>query len=147
MNAQTDRLFLASEDGTIQCVRPIGREHPTFHIPVSEGITGGTLKAQRLGDTTTNTAAATDANDPFAEADSSDAPPVAADEDPFTAAEYVYENPFLTESTEGGDVNPFEIDSGSGSEGTTPPTGEEAPAETDTPPPAAPKDDADPFGG
>ncbi len=143
LNSQTDRMFLASDDGTIQCVRPVGGEHPQFFIPVSEGVSGGTIKAKRLvpGQPTESETANARAADPFATSDQRAVPTEAA-EDPFTASEYIYDNPFVTEST--GDVNPFEVDSGSKPPTTGNDTGTKSP-----PPgqPAKPADDADPFGG
>ena len=120
LNFKTDRIFLASEQGILQCLRHQADMHPWFIIPVSESISGEP-KAEADAPRTKSAAARV----PSEGANPFDA---AADlaQDPFTATEPVRDNPFITPSQ--GKVNPFET-----------------PSETPSQPPAAP-DAADPFG-
>jgi outer membrane protein assembly factor BamB len=135
LNSQTDRLFVIARDGTIQCLRQANQVHPHFHVPVSEEITGGTLKAQRLPATSPTDARAAEAENPFAAID-------VATEDPFAAVEPVHENPFVTGTEKAGEVNPFEVDSS---------TQDDSQPADDNPdaaePEPKPADESDPFGG
>ena len=138
LNSQTDRLFLVSRSGAIQCLRQNNLTHPKFNVPVSETISGGDQtnkpkrRATRFNDQIRN---------PFETKDE-------LNQDPFVASEPVYNNPFLV-ATEG-EVNPFVL------EEETPKT----PASSDQPfgdPPAKnavpeneqkpPADSDNPFGG
>ena len=110
LNSQTDRLFFISTDGTIQCIRQTKQIHPLFHIPVSEEVSGGTLKAKRLETPARSKsgASAEKETNPFAAIDEG------VSQDPFAAVEPVYENPFVTGTESTGEVNPFEVDVGEG---------------------------------
>ncbi len=143
MNSQTDRIFLISKSGNIQCLRQIAQVHPLFHVPVSESITSmetsGTVvkqstrarKAMQLDEQIHN---------PFETKEE-------LSQDPFSATEPVYKNPFLVESD--GEVNPFALEDDSAT-----PQGDSAnPAEPAADPNAAkpdpkpPADSDDPFKG
>jgi outer membrane protein assembly factor BamB len=76
VNDQTDRLYLVSEQGTVQCLHEIGAKEPLYHVvpepqtPPAEAVEGETAE------TATTT-------EPPAEAVTT--PPPADDEDPFGA--------------------------------------------------------------
>lgn len=144
LNSQTDRLFLITEAGSIQCIRSVDRPHPVFHVPVSESIsameTSGTVPVETWR---TNKAAQLDETirNPFETKEE-------LSQDPFVATEPVYENPFLEETA--GEVNPFELDSeGAPTPETTQPEGQKPTQPADPPPqqPQQPQPSDDPFGG
>lgn len=141
LNSQTDRIYLITSTGSIQCLRQNSRPHPVFHVPVSEAIatmessgtvpqqTWRTRKAQKLDETIRN---------PFETKEE-------LSQDPFSASEPVYDNPFMEKSA--GEVNPFELDT----DGAPPaepaaksnqPPGDAKPADAPQPKPSD-----DPFGG
>jgi len=100
INSQTDRVFLVSYSGAVQCLRQTKQVHPQFHVPVSESITGDEkpTKPQRRA-----TKLDEQIRNPFETKEE-------LSQDPFSATEPVYENPFLV--TPEGEVNPFQIEAG-----------------------------------
>ena len=100
INSQTDRVFLVSHSGAIQCLRQTKQVHPQFHVPVSESITGDEQpkKPQRRA-----TKLDEQIRNPFESKEE-------LSQDPFIATEPVYDNPFLV--TPEGEVNPFQLDEG-----------------------------------
>ena len=144
LNSQTDRIFLISPSGNIQCLRQTGQVHPLFHVPVSESIssmeTSGsvstqakqTRKAKQLDEQIHN---------PFETKEE-------LSQDPFNATEPVYKNPFLVESQ--GEVNPFALDKDASANAKDSPANPRKPgadpnaAPPETKPPAA---SDDPFKG
>jgi hypothetical protein len=73
VNDQTDRLYLVSDDGMIQCLREIGAKEPLYHQPV----------VAEPSETPSGTPAATETTQPVPEAQ---AAPPPDDEDPFRDA-------------------------------------------------------------
>lgn len=140
LNSQTDRIFLISNTGNIQCLRQNSQVHPAFHVPVSEAIsameTSGIVPKQTWRQ---RKAAQIDeqVRNPFETKEE-------LSQDPFGASEPVYKNPFLVESA--GEVNPFELTDG-GAPKSDP--GQEAPAKTAAPNSDVkqPADANDPFKG
>jgi outer membrane protein assembly factor BamB len=137
LNAQTDRIFLVSRSGDIQCLRQINQIHPQFHVPVSESIasSGGDQAPPRRATPVEEGAA-----NPFETKE-------ALSQNPFLVDEPVYDNPFVVES--GGEVNPFAIEPGGQEK-----TGEQNVEPTDDPfadgqkpeqQEAPPSDSDDPF--
>lgn len=143
LNSQTDRIFLISRSGGIQCLRQTAQVHPYFHVPVSESITSmetsGTV-AKTSGRARKATQLDEQIRNPFETKEE-------LSQDPFVASEPVYKNPFLVESE--GEVNPFMLED----EG----TGEKKDGETTPQPPtddpnaeqpgAKPAEADDPFKG
>ncbi len=133
LNGQSDRIFLVSNSGAIQCLRQINQVHPKFNVPVSETIAGGDpdskpkRRATKFNEQIRN---------PFETKEE-------LNQDPFIASEPVYDNPFLV-ATEG-EVDPFILEEKATKDQPT----EKTPANATVPeieekPPADPED---PFGG
>ena len=144
LNSQTDRIFLISQSGNIQCLRQIAQVHPLFHVPVSESITSmetsGTVTKQAKR-TRKATQLDEQIRNPFETKEE-------LSQDPFIATEPVYKNPFLVESP--GEVNPFALEKESAAGGKANPAN---PPKPDADPQAAPPDSKppassdDPFKG
>jgi outer membrane protein assembly factor BamB len=105
LNALTDRIFVISHQGAIQCLRQTAQVHPQFHVPVSEAVSAGqeegkkpVRKAKQLDKEVRN---------PFETKEE-------LTQDPFAASEPVHENPFVVEAA--GEVNPFQLEKAAGSE-------------------------------
>jgi outer membrane protein assembly factor BamB len=75
VNDQTDRVYLVSREGTIQCLHEIGAKQPLYHVAPEPVIPPQEESEGRPADT-----AATDAAEPTAEAQT---PAATDDDDPF----------------------------------------------------------------
>jgi outer membrane protein assembly factor BamB len=74
VNDHTDRLFLISKDGVVQCLQEIGAREPLYHNPPAKEAEPADTSAE-----TTSEPAAAESSQP----ESDTAPPAAADDDPF----------------------------------------------------------------
>ena len=79
VNDQTDRLYLVTEDGAVQCLHEIGAKEPLFHHPPE----GGEQPEAAAGDAPVGEAAATDEALPATEP----MPPADDEADPFGTAD------------------------------------------------------------
>jgi outer membrane protein assembly factor BamB len=107
VNDQTDRLYLISEDGLLQCLHEIGANKPYYHNPAP----AETKPAEMAAETAPSGEAATsDEPAPPTEAESTAPPAEAGEENPFGAANGDAEAPAdapATDSDFGVDENPF----------------------------------------
>jgi len=71
VNDQTDRLYLVSKDGVVQCFREIGSKEPVYHQPKAEAKAAAPPEGQPTGTTASPPATATP---PMTEEDAEDAP-------------------------------------------------------------------------
>jgi outer membrane protein assembly factor BamB len=79
VNDQTDRLYLVSREGTVQCLHEIGAKQPLYHVaPEPATPPADTAEGQSAG------TAATTTEEPPADAET---PPPTRDDDPFGADE------------------------------------------------------------
>ena len=127
-NFQSDRLYVGSKTGLLQCIREIGNNYPVFHANETETLAVDTNKTPMPD----NSAAIDDEDDPFA-----------ADSDPF-AADSSDDDPFASED-EDDDSDPFGPDASDSSEAEDDPFGGDD--SSDDPFGGDSSDDGDPFGG
>jgi hypothetical protein len=91
INAKTDRLFLGTREGLLLCLKPIGSDWPTVHVPLPQPPEQTSTEAAaptRPGEAASTATDSSDMaeEDPFGGSIFGDEPPAAgADENPFDA--------------------------------------------------------------
>lgn len=123
-NVQTDRLYVGSERGLLQCIRESNHNFPIFHVDKSEIV---------AADADTQPADAADTADSFDEDD-----PFATESDPFATDDAATDDPFATDDDSATD-DPFATDDDSSSDDPV--------ATDDSGDDSTPADPDDPFSG